>query len=161
MRVRLAFLLATALVAGCEGCLPFSPRFDAQVGGISNSPATLISDSPEVRRLLGEEDAREETVSQFWREHPTEEEGRRRVEDMIQHPDEYPPRRNEFLKTMTGMPGMAVPGRSYCDIIERSKSTCGRLPTETATYVLVQVTTGPSKGQSGWVCQQQLRLLLP
>jgi hypothetical protein len=71
---------------------------------------------------------------------------------MMQHPDQYPPGRKDFLEAMARMPGVYVPVRSYCDIVERSKSTCGVSPIETATYVRIHVTTGPSRGQEGWVC---------
>jgi hypothetical protein len=160
--VWLILCLVAPVIVGCEGCLVFSDRYwKWRLAGSLNSSITLISDSPEVRHLLAEEDAREEAVSQFWREPHTKEEGRRHVEDMIQHPDAYPPGRTEFLKAMSLMPKVTVPGRSYCDVIEQSKSKCGRLPLETASYVLVQITSGPANGSGGWVCRQQVQPLFP
>jgi hypothetical protein len=162
MKSILALAIASVLLVGSSACLILSERYwKWRLEGSPNSSITLISDSPEVRRLLGEEDAREEALSQFWRKPHTKEEGTRRIEDMIQHPDAYPPGRTEFLKAMSGMSGANVPGGLYCDIVEQSKSKCGRLPIETATYVLVQITSGPTKGQRGWVCQEQVHQLFP
>lgn len=158
----LTFLSVAVVLATSTGCLVFSDRYWRwRLGGYSNTQIALISDSPDVRRLLAEEDTREEPVIQFWREPHTQEEGKRRVEDMIQHPDQYPLGGPDFLHAMSQMPTVSVPDKSYCDVVERSKSKCGRLPIETATYVLVQVTSGKSKGQRGWICESQVQGLFP
>jgi hypothetical protein len=111
--------------------------------------------------VKAEEDAREEVVQRFFREPHTKKEGMEHIKEMLQHPEQYPPQRTEFLTAMAQMPGVSVPGKSYCNIIERSKSRCGRSPLETATIVLVQVTTGPSHGQRGWVCENLVRQQFP
>ncbi len=160
MRGLFCWLAAVALISS-TGCALILPGRFWRLNGDSKAPVTLITDSPEVRRMLAEEDAREEEVDHFRREPHTKEEGFQRLEDMRQHPDQYPPGRTEFLKAMGQMPGISVAGRSYCDLIERSKSTCGRSPIETATFVLVRVTTGRSKGKSGWICQGDIQPQFP
>lgn len=121
----------------------------------------LISDSPEVRRLLADQDARQYDSDRFWREKHTVEEGSERIRDMGKHPEQYPPGRTEFLKAMLAMPGFLIPGSPYCDVVERSRSKCGALPIETAVYVLIKITTGPSRGKEGWVCDNRAPGLFP
>lgn len=157
----LSCLLAAVLLIGSTGCAFLLPgRFWRLTGG-SSTQILLASDTPEIRQLIADENAREDEVRRFFREPHTQEEGIEHVKDMMRHPDQYPPGRTEFLKAMAQMPGLNVPGKSYCEIIERSKSTCGRFPLETATFVLVQVTTGPSHGQRGWVCQNVVQGQFP
>ena len=129
--------LAVTLFIDSIGCVFLLPGRSWRLTGSSNAKILLVSDTPQVRHLISEEDAREEEVRRFFRE---------------PHTRQYPPGRTEFLRSMAQMPGVYVPGRSYCNIVERSKSKCGSPPVETATYVLVQVTTGPSHGERGWVC---------
>jgi hypothetical protein len=130
-------------------------------GGSPHSNVFLISDSQEVRRLLASEDARQDDIDRFWREKHSEEDGRRRIEDMGLHPERYPPGRLEFLKTMMNMPGFEIKDSPYCRIVERSKSRCGMFPLQNAVYVFVQVTTGRSSGNKGWVCDSHAPGLFP
>ena len=61
---------------------------------------------------------------------------------------------NDVLK----MPGFTVPAKSYCSIIQRSTTNCeGRQ----AVYVLINVTSGPSRGKQGWTCGFYLQQLFP
>jgi hypothetical protein len=76
------------LLVGCEACLVFSDCYwKWRLAGSSSLPITLVSDSQEVRRLLGEEDAKEEEIDRFVHEPHAKEEGRRRVKNTVQHPD--------------------------------------------------------------------------
>jgi hypothetical protein len=136
--------LAFAAIVSSPGCavvykselyLFFRPRGFYQLTGTSNTGVTLISDSPDVRRLLTEEGE--------------------------PYPDRDPRGRKDFLRSMSQLAGITVPGGSYCDLIERSESRCGPSPIYTASYVLVQVTTGPSKGQRGWMCETSARRTFP
>jgi hypothetical protein len=147
------YWLAALLLGSSTGCALLLPGRDWQLTGSSNTRTLLVSDSPAVRKLITEEDAREEIVSRFFRQPHTQEEGSERIKDMMRYPDQFPPGRSAFLTAMTQMPGTYVPGKSYCKIIERSKSRCGRSPLETAIYLLVEVTTGSSRRQRGWVCE--------
>lgn len=128
---------AAAAVVSSPGCLVvFKGRFYKkkgfyQLNGTSSALVTLISDSPDVRRLLTEEGE--------------------------PHPDRDPHARKDFLRSMSQLPGISVPGGSYCDLVERSKSRC----VDTAVYVLVQITTGPSRGQRGWMCETSGRRVFP
>ena len=144
------------------GCALISSNRDFRIyGGSPNTQVLLVTDSPEVRQVLTDEDAREEGVNRYWREAQTPEERRERIEDMTKHPEHYPSSRSEFLQSMARMPGVYVPERSYCRVIQRSKSTCGPTPIETAVYVMVSVTTGASRGRQGWVCESSIQKLSP
>lgn len=60
------------------------------------------------------------------------------------------------------MPGFTVPVKSYCSIIQRSTSKCGPDPRSTwPVYVLIKVTSGPSRGEQGWVCRAYVQQLAP
>ena len=111
--------------------------------------------------MIADEDAREEEVGRFFRTSHTMEEGVQHIKDMLEHPDRYPPGRTKFLEDMAALPGVFVPGGSYCNVVERSKSTCGRTPVETSTYLLIQVTTGRARGQQGWVCESRVQQQFP
>jgi len=65
------------------------------------------------------------------------------------------------LEDMLKMPGFTVPVKSYCSIIQRSTSKCGTVPEATAVYVLISVTSGPSRGKQGWACQSYVHQLFP
>jgi hypothetical protein len=149
------------MVINSAGCAFVFKRGFYQLNGPGSARITLLSDSPEARRLLTEEDAREAETNRSYRELHTEQERTHHIEDMLQHPDQYPAGRKDFIRSMSQLPGISVPGFSYCDLIERSKSRCGPSPIDTAAYVLVQVTTGPSKGERGWMCESSGRRVFP
>jgi hypothetical protein len=151
---RVAVILLIGSI-GSTGCIFLSSRA-WRVTGNSKTKVLLVSDSLEVRRLVTDEDAGEEEVNRFWREDHGAEERHQRLMDMAQHPEQYPPGRSKFLETMARMPGVYVEGRSYCSVIVRSKSRCGRLPIETASYLFVRITSGPSRGQQGWICESKV-----
>jgi hypothetical protein len=145
---------AMAVIAlGLSACTLFNPnRQDWIYSGSSNSQVLLAYDSPEIRRLLADEDAREEEFKQFWRDKHTPKDADQRIRDEHMHPERYPPGRQEFLRAVTNMPGFAVASKSYCRVIERSKAGCGPHSNDGSVYVLVRVTTGRSRGKTGWVC---------
>jgi hypothetical protein len=146
---------------GSVACVFPSPRGFYQLNGTSKTAAMLLVDTPEVRRLLAEEDKREEEMNRFYREPHTQQERIQHMLDIMKHPEQYPPGRMEFLKAMSQMPGAFVAGGSYCDLIERSKSTCGPSDVYTTKYVLVQVKTGRGKGQRGWICETSAKRTFP
>ena len=66
------------------------------------------------------------------------------------------------LEDMLKMPGFTVPVKSYCSIIQRSSSKCGPFAEATAVYVLINVTSGPSRGKQGcWACETHIHQLFP
>jgi hypothetical protein len=155
--LRNKYLLCTTIIISLSssGCTLFNPNRQNWIydGGAPKARVFVVYDSPQVRRLLADEDAREYEVSRFWRDKHSQEGGTKRIQDMALHPENYPPGRPEFLKAMVNMPGFYVPSKSYCRIIERSKSGCGPRPLETSPYILVRITTGPFRGNTGWVCE--------
>jgi hypothetical protein len=151
-----------AISLSSSGCTLLNPNRQNWIyGGSPRAQVLLAYDSPEVRRLLADEDAREYEVNRFWQDKHTPEERGNRTVDMMIHPERYPPGRSDFLEAMANLPGFSVPSKSYCRVLESSKSTCGRTPIETAFYVLVRVTTGPARGKKGWVCSSNAPQLFP
>jgi len=71
---------------------------------------------------------------------------------MLALAEAYIPERVAFLGAMARAPGVLVPGGSYCRITERSKAICSSYPQDNPEYVLVIITSGPSKGVKGWGC---------
>lgn len=138
IRLWLSCWLVALLLVSSMGCALLLPGHFWRLTGSSDARIPLVADSQMVRQVIAEEDSLE------WR-----------------HPEQYLSGRANFLALMAQLPRVSVPGRSYCEVIERSKSTCGATPIETATYVFVQVTTGPSRGQKGWVCENVVHQLFP
>jgi len=71
---RLFGVLAVALSISLAGCIFMRDR-DYRLTDPTNRWIVLISDSPDVRRLIAAEDAREDEVRRFWREKHSREEG--------------------------------------------------------------------------------------
>src|ERR1051326_4298075 len=142
---KVARLFLGTLVIGLAGCAFFREKqWEYRiVDRYQKVQVVLAYDSSEVRKLLADEDTREYEINHFWREKHTDEQAAHRFEDMRKNPELYPPGRLQFLAAMANMPGFAVPVKSYCSIIQRSKSTCGDFPDETVVYVLIKVTSGP------------------
>lgn len=130
--------LVALLLVSSTGCALLLPGHFWRLTGSSDARIPLVADSQMVRQVIAEEDSLE------WL-----------------HPEQYPSGRANFLAVMAQLPRVSVPGRSYCEVLERSKSTCGASPIETATYVFVQITTGRSRGQKGWVCENVVHQLFP
>jgi len=58
--------------------------------GSSDAQVLLAYDSSNVRRLLADENAREEEINEsFWRSKHTEEDASKRIRDIEIHPDRY------------------------------------------------------------------------
>jgi hypothetical protein len=161
-RNSLPVFLAIVASLAFSGCELFNPNRQNWIyGGSSTTQVLLVFDSPEVRRLIAHEDTFEDALNRFWRDKHTQEERNERIQDMMRHPERYPVGRAEFLDAMAKMPGLYVPAKSYCRVIERSMSRCGRTPIETSVYMFVRITTGPSQGKRGWVCGSNAPELFP
>lgn len=144
-------------LTGCAFILPshFYRLYDHGAGVL------LVSDTPEVRQMIADEDAREEQINRFWREPHSAEERKERIRQMIHNPNEFPSGRQNFLAAMARAPGIVVPTRSYCEVIERSKSKCADSPIATAVYEKVRITTGRERGQQGWICETDVHSNFP
>ena len=121
-------------------------------------PVTVVLDSPEVRRLIAEQEMGQAEIDRFWREKHTNEEARHRIEDMSKHPDEYPRGRADFFRDMQKSVAITLPGNTHAEVMEVSTARCGRLPFETITYVRLKVTKGSSKGLQIWACRNTAHL---
>jgi hypothetical protein len=158
-RNQLQFLLATTVgLLSSVGCELINPNRHYSIRANPPTAQVLaVYDSPEIRRLIADESAREEFVKRFWQENHTEEERIERVEDMDRHPEHYPQGRSEFLQAMANQPGFYVASETYCRVLKRSESRCGRTLLQTSAYELIRVTTGPTRGKQGWVCGENIK----
>jgi hypothetical protein len=158
-RNQLRFLLATIVgLLNSVGCELINPNRHYSIRGNPPTAQVLaVYDSPEIRRLIADESGREEFVKRFWQENHTAEEMIERVQEIEQHPERYPTGRSEFLHAMANQPGFYVPSETYCRVLKRSESRCGRTLLETSAYELIRVTTGPSRGKQGWVCGENIK----
>jgi hypothetical protein len=90
-------------------CLLIATILDAQrsvpIGGRSKSPIRGVIDSPDVRKLISEEERRRDEADRFWRESHTAEEKRQHAENLISHPDQMLLGHKEFLEAMASTTG--------------------------------------------------------
>src|SRR5436190_545774 len=101
VRKRLSCVLGLVLMSLC--CRLLDPDF--QTITRDGLPIHVLTDTPEVRRLLREEKREDEQTYRLLKQQHTNEEGGRIVRDMMEHPERYAPRRKEFLKRMAQQPG--------------------------------------------------------
>ena len=160
--IRLAVAIFLLPTSGCL-LLLLNPNRAAMTA--ARRQVRLVSDSPEVRRLIAEQEAfqlQEKTeIDRFHADSASLEqkwfrdanlEALRQLRELGQHPDRYIPERIAFLDAMARAPGVTVSGESYCRIINRSKAMCDRHPGPNPTYFKVRISIRPSKGQEGWGC---------
>lgn len=61
----------------------------------------------------------------------------------------------EFIAALAAQPSNLVAQNSYVQVLERSRASCARDPRVTDVYVRVRITSGPSRGKEGWLCQDK------
>ena len=112
-----------------------------------------VVDSPQVRRLVGDEEKRQAEVDLFWRQSHTDDEGREHVGYMANHPDEFPSGHAEFLKAIASAPAVAIPGKSHGKVLEISKARCFSDAFSTPTFLRVVVLGKKQPGGTEvWIC---------
>ncbi len=118
----------------------------------SKQPITVVIDSPEIRRLIGDQEKAQAEEDRFWREPHTREAGTQRISDMINHPYDFPSGREEFLDAMAKAPALTVERKTHAKVLEVSKARC--LPgVTTTTFVRVSLDgKKPPSGTEVWVC---------
>ena len=73
-RKLLCFVAMALVILGLSGCLIFSERaWEYRIAGLPHTEVALAFDSPDVRKLLVDEDAREDELGTFWRGKHTQE----------------------------------------------------------------------------------------
>ncbi len=121
--------------------------------GIS-SPLRVVIDSPEIRKLVGEEEKRRGEFESWLRESSTKEEKLSRYQDLIEHPDQVLPGHREFLDAMAKAPAITVPRKTRGKVLQISKARCQPDGTSTVTFIrMVVLGKKPAAGSEVWVCE--------
>ncbi len=113
----------------------------------------LISDSPEVQRLILAQEKSDATELRWLKESQAHDERVRGVQDRRRNPGRYAPTLLSFLESMAAMPAFPVRGGTTCRLLERSQARCTPNPLDTHAYVKVRITGGPERGEQGWACE--------
>jgi len=123
--------------------------------GIGISPPTsVVVDSPDVRKLISEEETRQDQEDHFYRERHTKEEKLQHADDLIKHADQVLPGHKDFVEAMAKVPAITVPGKARGKVLQISKARCLPDGTSTVTFIRVVVIGKKPPGQSEvWVCE--------
>jgi hypothetical protein len=113
----------------------------------------LISDSPDVRLLISEQEKSDAAELNWLRKSRTHDERAHGVEDRRRHPERYVPTLRAFIEAMAAKPGFVVRGGDACRLVERSHARCTPDPLDTFAYVKVRISEGRHRGQEGWACE--------
>jgi hypothetical protein len=144
-KARLVFCMLVAMILNAQRLVP--------IGGRSKDPIRAVIDSPDVRKMISEEERRRDEADRFWRESHTAEEKRQHAENLIFHPDEMLPGHKEFLEALAKASSISVPGKTRAQVMEISKARC--LPDGLSTVTWARMVIAGKTSSSGtevWVC---------
>jgi hypothetical protein len=136
------------ILAGCK----WDPSNDWETSNFVPE-VRLISDSPEVRLLIEEQEKSDAAELEWLKAKQPRDERVRGVEDRRRNPERYAPTLRPFIAAMAAKPSFGVRGGTSCRIVERSHARCTSLPLDTLMYVKVRIMRGPNHGQEGWACE--------
>jgi hypothetical protein len=123
------------------------------IGGRSRGPVSAAVDSPEIRKLVGEEEKRRDEADRFFRESHSREESLRHTRDLLEHPDQMLPGHKDFVDAMAKSPSITVPGRTKAKVLEISKARCRPDAVSTVTFVRFVISDKKSPdGMQVWTC---------
>ena len=121
----------------------------------SREPTKVVIDSPEIRRMVKDEERKQAEIDAFYRTPHSEEEVRKRHFEMGAHPERFPPGHKEFLDSMANAPSMVVPGKTRAKLIEKSKARCMLQGFFTITFIRVVLSGKPPLGGTEvWLCRE-------
>jgi len=143
-------IAALALISILTGCR-WDPSNDWETSNLVPE-LRLISDSPEVRRLISDQEKSDAADLQWLKWKQPRDERVRGVEDRRRNPERYAPTLRPFIAAMAAEPNFVVRGGTSCRIVERSHARCAALPLDALMYVKVRIMRGPNRGQEGWAC---------
>jgi hypothetical protein len=142
---RLIFWLLVATILNAQQSVP--------IGGRSRNPISAVRDSPDVRKLISEEERRQDEANRFYRESHTAEEKRQHGWNLLLHPDQMLPGHKEFLEAIAKVPSISVPGKTRAQVLEISKARCQPDGVSTVTFTrMLIVGKNPPGGTEVWVC---------
>lgn len=129
--------------------------------GIS-APTSVVVDSPEVRKLISEEEKRQDEVDRFYREKHTEDEKRQHANDLEKHPERMLPGHEEFVEAMAKAPAMTVARKARGKVLQISKARCLPDGYSTVTFIRMEVSgKKPLGGTEVWVCENPMAFGAP
>jgi hypothetical protein len=138
-------LVTVFLLAGCDSDQPLVTS--------NLIPETrLISDSPDVRLLISEQEKDDAAELRWLRGSHSRDEQIRGTKDRRLHPERYASTLGPFLDAMAAKPGFSVRGGTMCRLLETSQARCTIDRLDTHVYVKLRVGAGPKRGQEGWAC---------
>jgi len=150
--------LKVLLLAFTAGGATLSAQWSLSISRTSE-PTKVVIDSPEIRRLVSDQEGRQAEVDRFWREGHTSEEKNQRIRDMAKQPDYFPPGRKEFLEAMASAPSLTVPGKTRAKVVEISKARCLSDAFSTITFIRVLISgKKPPGGTEVWLCRNPYAL---
>lgn len=138
-------------------CVLFVTTVHAQrlvpVGGRSRGSISTVVDSPEIRKLISEEEKRRDEADRFSRESHSPEETIRHTRDLLEHPDQILPGHKDFLDAMAKAPSITIPGKTRARVLAISKARCRPDAVSTVTFVRFAISDKkPLGGTEVWVC---------
>lgn len=123
------------------------------IGGISRRPISTVLDSPEIRKLISEEEKRRDQADRFLRESHSSEERLQHTRDLIEHPDQMLPGHKDFLDAMAKAPSITIPRKTRARVLEISKARCLPDAVSTVTFVRLVISGKKPSGETEvWVC---------
>jgi hypothetical protein len=155
--VRSSYIAYFVFAAILQGQRPTSWNQGAKIAiygiGIS-APTRVAVDSPEVRKLIGEEEARRDEEDRLVREMRTKDEKLQHIDDLIHDPDRMLPGHKEFLEAMVKAPAVTVDKKVRGKVLQISKARCLPDGISTVTFIrMVVVGKKPPGGTEVWVCE--------
>jgi hypothetical protein len=138
-------------------CVLFAAILQAQrlvpIGGRSRGPIGTVVDSPEIRKLINEEEKRRDEADRFYRESHSSEERLQHTSDLIHHPDQMLPGHKDFLDAIANAPSITIPGKTRARVLEESKARCRPDGVSTITFVRFVINgKKPPGGTEVWLC---------
>jgi hypothetical protein len=121
--------------------------------GIS-APTSVVVDNPEIRKLISEEETRQDLADRFYREKHKEDEKLQHADDLIKHPDRVLLGHKEFVQAMAQVPAITVVRNARGRVLQISKARC--LPDGTSTVTFIRMVVIGKKAPAGtevWVCE--------
>jgi hypothetical protein len=154
--VRTSFISYLVFAAILQGQQPvyWSQGAKILIYGIGiSAPTSVVVDSSEVRKLISEEEARQDEEDRLYRE-MTKAEQLQHIDELIHHPDRVLPEHKEFVAAMARVPAISVARRARGKVLQISKARCLPDGISGVTFIrMVVVGKKPPAGAEVWVCE--------
>ena len=124
MRLRFMHCAALATVLSAQQPPYWNKGAEVPIHGVGpQAPDKVVCDSPEVRRLIAEEEKRQ-AEAESWFRNKTIDERRAHIHELLLHPGQMLPGHREFLDAMSKAPAVPVPGKARGKVVQVSTARC-------------------------------------